>query len=143
MQYKGNEKEYMRQYYLANKDKFKAYHKKKAAKYPEREAEYKRKWRERNRERHNAYNKAWAKENSGKVTAYAREYQALKLNRMPKWLTAEQINAIKKVYENRPKGYHVDHIIPLKGKNVSGLHVPWNLQYLPAKDNLKKSNKLK
>lgn len=49
---------------------------------------------------------------------------------------------IRDLYMKCPSGFHVDHKIPLHGKQVSGLHVIWNLQYLPAADNLRKSNKV-
>lgn len=58
--------------------------------------------------------------------------------RTPAWA---DLKAIEEFYKNRPAGYHVDHIIPLRGKNISGLHVLENLQYLLSEENLKKSNK--
>ena len=66
---------------------------------------------------------------------------ARKKNRTPKWLTKEDMNKIKEIYNNRPNGYEVDHIIPLCSKNVSGLHIPENLQYLKAEINRTKNNK--
>lgn len=72
---------------------------------------------------------------------YQREYQkrrkALKLDRIPSWADLEKI---KEVYKKCPEGCHVDHIVPLQGKLVSGLHVENNLQYLTATENLHKSN---
>lgn len=59
--------------------------------------------------------------------------------RTPPWVNLDDILAI---YASCPKEFHVDHIIPLKGlidgRPVSGLHVPWNLQCIPAEENRKK-----
>lgn len=59
-------------------------------------------------------------------------------DRTPSWAN---LTKIREFYNNCPEGYHVDHIIPLRGEIVSGLHVLENLQYLFAKDNISKGNK--
>jgi hypothetical protein len=64
--------------------------------------------------------------------------RACKLQQTPKWA---DLKAIEHFYRNCPEGYHVDHIIPLQGKNVRGLHVLENLQYLPANANISKGNR--
>ena len=69
-------------------------------------------------------------------------------NAVPNWLTAKHKKEIRAIYLHAAdcrvttgEEYHVDHIIPLKGDVVCGLHVPWNLQVLPADVNISKSNK--
>lgn len=80
-----------------------------------------------------------------KKCKYCRSYDNASLYnkrklRIPSWHSTEK-EAVAEFYENCPEGYHVDHIIPLQGEYVSGLHTLNNLQYLPAKENLDKSNK--
>jgi len=85
------------------------------------------------------YCKACQYELELKDAAYnAAKYKAAKLLATPKWA---DLTAIKNFYLNCPPGFHVDHILPLRGVNVCGLHVIENLQYLPALENLQKSNK--
>lgn len=67
----------------------------------------------------------------------AKEQKISIRDRTPKW---EDLSLIRKFYNECPDGYHVDHIIPLRGDIVSGLHTLSNLQYLLASDNLKKNN---
>lgn len=81
-----------------------------------------------------------------KINSKNRKRQAAKLNATPAWADKVAIDyiyyaakVIERVYGTK---WHVDHIIPLKGKNVCGLHVQNNLQLLAPLDNLKKSNKL-
>lgn len=49
---------------------------------------------------------------------------------------------IGRIYAARPEGHQVDHIVPLQGQNVCGLHAPWNLQYLTPEENRKKGNRV-
>lgn len=93
-------------------------------------------------------NSEWRKANKGLTTFHSVKYQTNKKNRTPNWLTEEQVKSIATEYElatwcTKVMGikYHVDHIVPLQGKTVSGLHVPWNLRVIPALDNQSKSNK--
>jgi hypothetical protein len=60
----------------------------------------------------------------------------------PPWANRGPIRqAIKAFYAACPPGHEVDHIIPLQGKNICGLHIPWNLQYLPISENRSKGAK--
>lgn len=91
--------------------------------------------------RHSAeYGKLYRKEQSHKLAAKNALRYAKKKQRTPVWLSKDQIKQIEAVYLSCPDGFHVDHIVPLHGATVSGLHVPWNLQHLPASDNIRKSN---
>lgn len=92
-----------------------------------------------NREKVIETNNAWRTKNPKAATHYAAKHRASKRQRTPSWA---DIKAIKEFYAKCPEGYHVDHIIPLVGKTVSGLHVLNNLQYLPASENQKKFNRL-
>lgn len=58
----------------------------------------------------------------------------------PLWVDRAEIRAIYKLAA--VLGMHVDHIHPLRGRNFSGLHVPWNLQLLSPEENYRKGNKL-
>lgn len=87
--------------------------------------------------------------NLDKYAARSAKYRASKLKATPPWLTVNQLLEIKQFYSKAKSKeqetgikYHVDHIVPLQGVNVCGLHVPWNLQILSATENMQKHNKL-
>lgn len=79
----------------------------------------------------------WRKNNLAYDAYRAKLYRARKTQQLVSWASLDKI---KEIYLTCPKGYHVDHIIPLKGKYVSGLHVETNLQHLPARENIIKKN---
>lgn len=79
----------------------------------------------------------YRKRNSSKRNSYRAKRRASKIQRTPVWSETKEI---KEFYANCPEGYQVDHIIPLQGKLVSGLHVLGNLQYLTINENCSKGN---
>lgn len=91
----------------------------------------------------------WDRKNAGYVVDKARAYQLAKSKAMPSWISPEQRAQIQQFYDlaaarsvETGNKYHVDHIVPLRGEAVSGLHVPWNLQVIPARENRIKANKM-
>lgn len=87
----------------------------------------------------NEYQKNYSKLNRAACNANLVKYRASQLQATPKWANIE---AIKEIYLRCPKGMEVDHIIPLQGKNVRGLHVEYNLQYLSIRENRRKGNRV-
>ena len=111
---------------------------------PEKVKEIKRKYVLNNPERRVSSCKKWSSENRGSCNANLARYKARKKNAEPAWLSETQRLEIANFYKIA-KWYdvqmHVDHIVPLRGNNVCGLHVHWNLQLLPANINKAKGNK--
>lgn len=104
-------------------------------------------YRTENKVKRNAQTAAWKKENKGYINFLNSKRHASKLLRTPTWLTDHDLLHIQCLYQvaamrSRESGqaWHVDHIIPLNGETVSGLHVPANLRVIPAIDNLRKYN---
>ena len=92
--------------------------------------------------------KEWKKANMGRVVANTTKRKAYIKLRTPNWLTQNEFWMMEQAYDlallrTKLFGFKwvVDHIIPLNGKNVSGLHTPYNLQVIPEKENLTKSNR--
>lgn len=136
-----------RKWYIEHSERSKEIDIKSRKKNREKRIERAKKWNRENRERVNLNNRRWCKNNSHIINAFSKKYKISKIHRTPKWLTKEHIIEIKLIYElskliSNHVGipHHVDHIVPLRGKNVSGLHVPWNLRVIPAKENMKKHN---
>lgn len=139
--------------YYDNPEFFRNQKKLKVLRNPEKYREIDRKYRNSNieicRERSNKSSKEYYERFPEKAADKRARYRARKSTGQPVNLPAIEIAKIRSIYKacksislKTGVKHHVDHIIPLAGKNVCGLHVPWNLQVIPAIDNLIKSNKI-
>jgi hypothetical protein len=103
---------------------------------------------EQTKDHHLAQKKTYRQANKGKIRALNAARKMVVKVRFPEWLSKDDRWAIKEVYElaalrTKMFGFQwdVDHIVPLQGDLVSGLHVPWNMQVIPALDNIRKKNR--
>lgn len=127
-------KEYSRDYYINNIDTIKC---------------KKRAYRKNNQDLIRAYNKEWRSKNPDRCGELSARRRARKRYATPKWLTEDDYNAIRAFYTEAQRltletgiDHAVDHIHPLLGELVCGLHVPWNLQILTKSENSAKGNRL-
>lgn len=103
-------------------------------------------WYEKDRERYCRNAMKWAKGNRAKRQMADAKRRAIRVNATPNWADNDAILDIyqeaQRLTEETGIPHHVDHIIPLQGENVCGLHVENNLRVIPASKNLSKSNKM-
>lgn len=106
-----------------------------------------RKWAAANPEKVKLKSAVYRSKNKAKVTAWAVTAQARRQKRVPSWLTQNDFLEFRAIYAmskhlSQVTGtiWEVDHVVPLQGKNVSGLHVPVNLQIVPKSVNRNKRN---
>jgi hypothetical protein len=129
-----------------NPDKWAEQSKRYAARYPEKSVAKTLAWKARNPELAKVVSKRSRQKHAARVLANKAKYRAAKLRATPGWMNQGHWFEIGCVYLYRDAlkriglDYHVDHIVPLQGSKVSGLHVPENLQVLPAEKNRLKNN---
>ena len=132
-----------------NIDKVKSQAKERRLANPEKDRAKSRKHYYAHKETELARQKKWRMANKGIVNAHTGNRKAARLQRTPKWLTEFDKLKIEAYYaiaamltRVNKEAWHVDHVLPLRGKTVSGLHVPNNLQLLRGVENVRKGNRL-
>ena len=130
------------------------------AKHKARKDAQNKRWYEQNKESRRLTQYAWVNENRDKMSeinkrnhkkypwksnAKAMKRNAAKIKATPIWANQTRIQCYYSLAamfnKNTEQKWHVDHIVPLRGKNVCGLHVDYNLRVIPAIENMKKGNR--
>lgn len=142
------EKASKRQHYAVNKELYSLRYKSYCARNREQLRQIRRRYYAANKEKFSSKYKIWIENNRAVKRALNAKDRAAKRQATPKWLTNTQKADIRNLYIEADKIWRlseipqvIDHIIPLQGKHVCGLHVPWNLQILTAQENGSKGNK--
>jgi len=137
------------EYYRANKEKYRELGRNWALNNPDKSKARYLRYRNANIEECRARDEAYRRSNLHKDAKKTAKRRAAKLQRTPPWLSPDHLAYIELFYANAAHltettgiPHHVDHIIPLQGETVSGLHVPWNMQVLTASENSSKGNKI-
>jgi len=138
LRYKAKNREVLsqkeRKRYHEKKEEICAYWRHKNALNPEKNRARTRKWREENKDRYRDQQRYHQAIRSRSVK------QASMGHRFSKEMKAISAKC-RAITKRTGEMHHVDHIVPIKGRNVCGLHVPWNTQIIPAYENLTKFNK--
>jgi hypothetical protein len=152
-------KEYNKEYRIKNKEQLNENDRKRYAENKEKMKEYRiknrdkrakqaREWNKTNPEKVQANNREWLKNNPDKNRHKCALRRSARMQRTPCWLTEDDMILIQRKYtlaqkktESTGEKWVVDHILPLRGKLVSGLHVPANLRVIKETTNARKYNK--
>lgn len=137
--------EYMREYAERNRERLNEYKAQWAKDNPDKATAACRKWRESNREFEKKRASRNRAANPDLVSRYNQERRHTEAQQTPRSLSLEDRQEMDRCYEVSATyrqffelDTHVDHIIPLRGDGVCGLHVPWNLRITTASDNRRK-----
>jgi 5-methylcytosine-specific restriction endonuclease McrA len=136
-------REYNARWRRENPDKRREQRRRRDARNPDYRRKAKARYRAKNPEAKRASDMRRYQRNPAAFTAHCANRRAAKTQATPEWLTPTQRLEMLAWYAlGRMIGREVDHIVPLKGKLVCGLHVPWNLQLLTKAENSAKNNRL-
>lgn len=142
-------KDYRKQYTLANKDKITMSNKQYREDNKERVKLSQKTYKENNYDKVLESSRKYREKNKPKYAKYRSARRAVEARATPSWLTEEHHKRMELMWGLRElksfvngTEYEVDHIVPLNGVTVCGLHVPWNLQLLPKTENRKKQHRM-